>query len=399
MSTAGLQAANKQNAKELDNMKESISDIINQLQDIDPTRLSFSPFLDLDTQISLAPVSDSPESSVEELHSSSHSFSGSQHSLEEPPATSRTKGSAPRYHQAADGLPEASRADVTEEKEQDQNGSSPNVIAGQNVDATTESISCASPASHGNLPNGVNATRCSPEPTAVDCTVDEGRPLISPPPESVELVVWSSEGRVEPLEEASDRGQCCCQCQCCRSGRVPAFLSVLASLLCAAGILYALYFYVPIKPPQCPDAASRITFALCCCVVASVPVLLAMLMGAACQFCTASFSLHQTPPPSSDASAAVRHSNLAAAGPLHPQPGRHGCAAASRRAEAGAHTGHHVHLWKARLLAQPERVQLLARLRLRSDCLPAPGCCGSQSVPHVHHESQRAAARLSGRPL
>lgn len=92
MSTAGLQAANKQNAKELDNMKESISDIINQLQDIDPTRLSFSPFLDLDTQISLAPVSDSPESSVEELHSSSHSFSGSQHSLEEPPATSRTRG-------------------------------------------------------------------------------------------------------------------------------------------------------------------------------------------------------------------------------------------------------------------------------------------------------------------
>lgn len=187
-------------------------------------------------------------------------------------------GSAPRHHQAADGLPEASRPDVTEEKEQDQNGSSPNIIAGQNVDATTENcISSSAPASHGNLPNGVNATRCSPEPTAVDCTVDEGRPLISPPPESVELVVWSSEGRVEPLEaaqEASDRGQCCCQCQCCRSGRVPAFLSVLASLLCAAGIFYALYFYVPIKPPECPDAASRITFALCCCVVASVPVLL-----------------------------------------------------------------------------------------------------------------------------
>lgn len=92
MSTAGLQAANKQNAKELDSMKESISDIINQLQDIDPTRLSFSPFLDLDTQISLAPVSDSPESSVEELHSSSNSLSGSQRSLDQPPATSQTRG-------------------------------------------------------------------------------------------------------------------------------------------------------------------------------------------------------------------------------------------------------------------------------------------------------------------
>lgn len=103
MSTAGLQAANKQNAKELDNMKESISDIINQLQDIDPTRLSFSPFLDLDTQISLAPVSDSPESSVEELHSSSHSFSGSQHSLEESPATGRTRGELLLYFLLSDG--------------------------------------------------------------------------------------------------------------------------------------------------------------------------------------------------------------------------------------------------------------------------------------------------------
>lgn len=86
MTTPGLQAVNRQKAEELDSMKESISDIINQLQDIDPTRLSFSPFLDLDTQISLAPVSDSPESSVEELHSSSHSVYGSQNSLEPAPA-------------------------------------------------------------------------------------------------------------------------------------------------------------------------------------------------------------------------------------------------------------------------------------------------------------------------
>lgn len=91
MSNTGLQTPNTQNAKELDSMKESISDIINQLQDIDPTRLSFSPFLDLDTQITLAPVSDSPESSVEELHSPSHSISASQHSLEPPPATSQTR--------------------------------------------------------------------------------------------------------------------------------------------------------------------------------------------------------------------------------------------------------------------------------------------------------------------
>ncbi|XP_038571459.1 transmembrane protein 79-like [Micropterus salmoides] len=299
MSTSGLQATNRQNVKELDSMKESISDIINQLQDIDPTRLSFSPFLDLDTQISLAPVSDSPESSVEELHSSSHSVSGSQRSLEPPPATNQPRSPGPCHQQPSDDLPEEPRADLTEEGELDQTLSSP-IITVLNLDTATENcIDCPTPASQGDIPNGTDTPRWSPESTNLDCSVDEGRPLIGPPPESVELTMWSSEGRgetCEATEEASDRGRCrCCQCKC-QSGRVPAFFSVLASLLCAAGILYALYFCVPIRPPDCPDIASRIVFTFCCCVVAAVPILLAMLMGAACQFCTASFSLQESFP-------------------------------------------------------------------------------------------------------
>lgn len=95
MNTSGLKAGDGENAQELDSMKESISDIINQLQDIDPARLSFSPFLDLDTQICMAPVSDSPESSVEELRSSSHSASGSQRSLEPPPLAEEPKSEFP----------------------------------------------------------------------------------------------------------------------------------------------------------------------------------------------------------------------------------------------------------------------------------------------------------------
>ncbi|XP_031715673.1 uncharacterized protein LOC116390298 [Anarrhichthys ocellatus] len=302
MSTSGLQATNQQNVKELDSMKESISDIINQLQDIDPTRLSFSPFLDLDTQISLAPVSDSPESSVEELHSSSHSVCGSQRSLEPPPATSQPRSSAPCHHQPNDDLPEEPRGDQTEGGELDTTLSSPIITAHNLDDAMENCISLPTPASQGDLPNGTDTPRWSPESTNLDCTVDEGRPLIGPPPESVELTVWSSEGPGETCEaadDASDRGQCwcrCCQCKCCQSGRVPAFFSVLASLLCAAGILYALYFYVPMRPPDCPDMASRIVFTLCCCVVAAVPILLAMLMGAACQFCTASFGLWESFP-------------------------------------------------------------------------------------------------------
>lgn len=82
---------NQQATQEIESVKESINDIINQLQDIDPSRLSFSPFLDLDTQISLAPVSDSPESSVEELHSPSHSIPGSQLCLQTP-ATEEQNG-------------------------------------------------------------------------------------------------------------------------------------------------------------------------------------------------------------------------------------------------------------------------------------------------------------------
>lgn len=187
-------------------------------------------------------------------------------------------GFAVHHQQPTDELPEESRTSVTKGKAQDENVCGPHTITEQSVDATTDNcVSCATPASQGSLPNGLNATRCSPQPTRVYCTADEGRPLISPPPESVELTVWSSEGRVGPPQEASHRGQCCCQCKCCRSGRVPAFLSVLASFLFAVGIFYALYFYVPVKPPDCPDAASRITFTLCCCVVASVPVLLGRL--------------------------------------------------------------------------------------------------------------------------
>ncbi|KAL6108157.1 uncharacterized protein ACO6RY_18756 [Pungitius sinensis] len=300
MSTSGLQATNQQNVKELDSMKESISDIINQLQDIDPTRLSFSPFLDLDTQISLAPVSDSPESSVEELHSSSHSVCGSQRSLEPPPAPNQPRSSAPCHHQPSDNLQQEIRSDQPEEGELNPTLSSPAITA-HSLDAATEN--CAgppAPAPQGDLPNGTDPRRWSPDSTNLDCTVDEGRPLIGPPPESVELTVWGAEGRGDTFEatgEASDPGRCCCcQCKCCPSGRVPAFFSVLASLLCAAGVLYALYFYVPIRPPDCPDAASRIVFTLCCCVVAGVPILLAMLVGAACQFCTASFGLREAFP-------------------------------------------------------------------------------------------------------
>ncbi|XP_077390812.1 uncharacterized protein LOC144027284 isoform X2 [Festucalex cinctus] len=300
MNTSGLKAGEGQNAKELDSMKESISDIINQLQDIDPARLSFSPFLDLDTQICMAPVSDSPESSVEELHSSSHSASGSQHSLESPPLADGPKNSASCHPRPNNGLHEEQRRDGhTAEGTLDQTLSTPITTEHNLAGATENCISAPAVMSQGDIPNGTNTPKWSPESAHLDCTADEVRPLMGPPPDSVELTVWSPEGALDTREDApepSAGGRCCCMCKCCQSGRVPAFLSVLASLLCTSAILYALHTYVHIEPPDCPDMASRIIFTLCCCVVAALPIVLAMLSGAVCRFCSASFSLYESPP-------------------------------------------------------------------------------------------------------
>lgn len=297
MSTSGLQATDRHNVKEIDTVKESISDIINQLQDIDPARLSFSPFLDLDTQISLAPVSDSPESSVEELRSASQSISGSQRSLEPPPAAGQPRSSAWRHQQPSTDLPAHSGGNQTKEEDQlDQTFSSPIITS----HATTEN--CTAPplsASRGDIPNGTNTQRWSPESTHLESTMDEGRPLIGLPRESVELAVWSPEGLRETdaaTREALDQERCCCRCCQCKCSRLPAVFSVLGSLLCSAGMLYALYFHVPIRPPKCPDFSCRIVFTFCCCTLAALPMVLAMLVGAACQLCSGSLDLQESPP-------------------------------------------------------------------------------------------------------
>uniref|UniRef100_A0A8C5D3X8 Transmembrane protein 79-like n=1 Tax=Gouania willdenowi TaxID=441366 RepID=A0A8C5D3X8_GOUWI len=209
---------------------------------------------------------------------------------------------APCLQHSSVSQSEEPRVDPTEEGKLDQTLSIP-ITTAHSLDTATENcIGPPTPTSQGDIPNGTDSPRWNPESTNLDSTVDEGRPLISPPLENVELTVWSPEERVdtcEAVEGVSDPGHCCChccQCNSCPSGRVPAFLSVLASLLCSVGILYALYFYVPIRPPDCPDLSSRIVFTLCCCMLATLPILLAMLVGAACMFCHGSFQLQESPP-------------------------------------------------------------------------------------------------------
>ena len=158
--------------------------------------------------------------------------------------------------------------------------SSPIAAAHTLEDTVENCISTPNPARLRDIPNGTDTLRWSPESNNLDSTVDEGQPLIDLPPESIEMTMWSSDEQgacqTAPLE-VSDRGRCCCSCcRCCQSGRAPALCSVLASLLSTAGILYALYFYVPIEVPDCPDMLSRLVFTLGCCAVAAIPVLLGM---------------------------------------------------------------------------------------------------------------------------
>ncbi|KAJ8277426.1 hypothetical protein GJAV_G00075030 [Gymnothorax javanicus] len=282
MTSAGHLAVSSHEVKEFDSVKESISDIINQLQDIDPARLSFSPFLDLDTQISLAPVSDSPESSVEELHSLAHSIPGSQNSLEASsagdPLDRQQRESAARH----EGPEDAAANDI--------------YLVDSLVGVPLENCtSTPPPALQVDVPNGKEGEQWSPlESTNLDSTVDEGRSLIRTPPECIEMGIWDSqeERDCEAAPHPADRGQRCCRCcvccVCCVSGRVPALCSSLASLLCLPGILYSLYFYVPLDAPYCPDLVSRIVFTLQCCTVAAVPILLAMLTGTLSRFCSSS---------------------------------------------------------------------------------------------------------------
>ncbi|XP_055021232.1 transmembrane protein 79-like [Boleophthalmus pectinirostris] len=287
---------NPPKAKELESMKESISDIINQLQDIDPSRLSFSPFLDLDTQIVLAPVSDSPESSVEELHSPCCSVSGSTPSLE--PLPNSQHKSLPRNYQRPINNNTLPKGPPPDESPSAHPHAPP-------VSPAPSSENCTSTPRRDPLPNGTDPARWSPEPSPrLDCSADDStrplispsaRPLVGPAPESVELNMWTSQAPVEarpaPGEDAH-AGKCCWRCACCRRGRVPALLSVLGSVLCSVGVMYALYFHVPLKPPRFSDVTGRMVFTLCCCAVASVPILLAMMVGALCQFCSGSLDLH-----------------------------------------------------------------------------------------------------------
>ncbi|XP_067415737.1 transmembrane protein 79-like [Emydura macquarii macquarii] len=296
--TAPKAPASCHQLREFDSVKDSIADLISQLQDIDPGRLSFSPFLDLDTQISLAPVSDSPESSLEELHSTSEE--GASLSLAmgdspgpgaEPAAGIQSQGAGPSTGQGDPRLPLA--MDPTEPALPFE-GCIPREAGrakpGDGVVVAVPKETCfldrvgAETARVQRMerpPASGEPRRAQPHGEA------PARPAAGRPPPGEEQPILGS--GAEPVSSGPEEpapgplGKCC---SCCTNSHLKAAASVFVSLLLAPWILYGLYCLLPFEPPLCPDLACRVAFALRCLLIAVVPILLGIMFGAVSKLCS-----------------------------------------------------------------------------------------------------------------
>ncbi|XP_061457051.1 uncharacterized protein LOC133372444 isoform X2 [Rhineura floridana] len=265
--------------KEFDNVRASLADIIGQLRDIDPSRLSFSPFLDLDTQICLAPVSDSPESSVEELHSTEGEEEKEEGAASANPLTGQAfpdPSSQTRHSllQEAAWAPEVTDAPA-EEAATVQDGGGGDTVAIQ-MPRETSFLDAVETLSRGPLPpaepagGGGQAGALAP-----------ADPLPAPCGQQPCLVLCHGSG--DPAFCPDRRGGKCCQA--CSTGHMKAVASAFVSLLLAPWLLYGGYYFLPLQVPACPDLASRIAFALRCLLIAGVPILLGITSRAFSTLC------------------------------------------------------------------------------------------------------------------
>ncbi|XP_043909928.1 uncharacterized protein LOC122787342 [Protopterus annectens] len=305
--------ANCRELKEFDSVKESIADIINQLQDIDPSRLSFSPFLDLDTQISLAPVSDSPESSLEELNSISEEASIGfpeeiPSKVSENEAKQTTDGSTwcPEGNKCVSSILESSRKNMAERlnfpKEQDDivimipNETSFLNSVEVDIIQTPESKEMFS---HADEHTDSDEQDSESEEQSVQDSISFDHPFVTSPSnaETIELVSQNTQDDGEDAcHQASvgtgeDLMSCCNHCT---SSHLKAVSSVFVSLLLVPWILYGLYMYLPFEPTSKMELTSRIAFTLCCMVVTVVPITLGVVIGSVCRLCSVAINPQDT---------------------------------------------------------------------------------------------------------
>ncbi|XP_048351776.1 uncharacterized protein LOC125432365 isoform X2 [Sphaerodactylus townsendi] len=270
--------------KEFESVHDSLVDIIGQLRDIDPSRLSFSPFLDLDTQISLAPISDSPESSLEELHSTENEEDkeGNVCSL------------------VAVQVPELATVDHV--------GRFQNPVTQKNPGPPEAMDGSRNLVEDATLQDGVQtvAIRMPSETSFLDAVQPLSGSPQTPVAQQGQLEVLDSPDHHEhqpfleveatrhvschSLEDSAPRscggrGKCC---RGCSSDHMKAVASAFVALLLAPWFLYGFYYFLPLQAPTCPELASRMAFALRCLLIAGIPILLGITLRASSALCLGS---------------------------------------------------------------------------------------------------------------
>ncbi|XP_053155845.1 transmembrane protein 79-like [Hemicordylus capensis] len=272
--------ANQHQLKELNSAHNSLADIIGQLHDIDPSRLSFSPFLDLDTQISMAPISDSPESSVEELYSTEEEegvapLNPATENLLEPVEVGHKDDSRSCLIQESPGPPEIMEDPKTPVEE-----------------ATTfqdsgHTLTIRMPKETSFLDMVPVPLGCSTEPVVEEQQAG-ALELPDPPLPLHEHQPFLEVGSTDPVPCGDSENPAPCTHKCCQgwSGdHMKAVASAFVSLLLAPWFLYGCYYFLPLQAPACPDLASRVVFALRCLLIAGVPILLGIMLRAFSVLC------------------------------------------------------------------------------------------------------------------
>uniref|UniRef100_A0A8C4QWF6 Uncharacterized protein n=1 Tax=Eptatretus burgeri TaxID=7764 RepID=A0A8C4QWF6_EPTBU len=274
------------NSKQIDRVKESIADIIGQLGDIGPGRFSFSPFIDIDTQVSLASVSESVESSASQPHSMPSAGSSGSPAVQDSTAVHaepmKLQGtlhrSTPVKPPAVDNLPKKS-ADANNGRVQlvgaDQANKSPTVNGGLHMTTfhrTPVNIIKPSP---------IDKDEVCIIPTELDEPNQDHNGASPTNMGSISLLSMTCSKHEELSGNGSRQAVCCAiqqgPCQCCL-----ACAGLLTALLVATGLLYTTYEFLPYEAPLCSDIASRLAFGLRCAIFTLLP---SVLGEQPCSFC------------------------------------------------------------------------------------------------------------------
>nr|XP_020636525.1 transmembrane protein 79-like [Pogona vitticeps] len=250
--------------------------------DIDPSRLSFSPFLDLDTQISLAPISDSPESSLEELRSAEEEEDEEERqstgalwsNVPDPLSLGHAGRSTPPGRQEPLETPEG---------------------AGTPTGEATVCQDRGHPAALTRTPKGTSfpdTARWPPRHPLLATEESQSGPSdVADALHKVHVSLEVESADPVPRQSPGDLGLLPCEpggqgCRGCSADHMKAIASAFVAFLFSPWLLYGLYNLLPPPASVGLDMASRVAFALRCLLVAGVPIMLGIAMRAVSILCS-----------------------------------------------------------------------------------------------------------------